>query len=95
MTVRSQIQAKEKDKKILQLTIRELSAVPQPTPTTTSSSVSSSHINSTGAAGVGKTYKGVGKMFVFQPRDEVDKSHKKLEGELNEEIGNLVKKVSD
>jgi hypothetical protein len=32
-------------------------------------------------------------MFVYQPRKEVDLAHKRLEESLNEEIGNLVKKV--
>lgn len=32
-------------------------------------------------------------MFVYQPRKEVDLAHKHQEESLNEEIGNLVKKV--
>ena len=42
----------------------------------------------------GKTFKGVGKMFVFQARGEVDRGHRETEKGLDEEIGNLVKKVS-
>ncbi|KAI9638733.1 uncharacterized protein MKK02DRAFT_41755 [Dioszegia hungarica] len=81
--VRSQIQAKEKDRKILQLTIRQLSTVPAP----------SGENKGDGAGIEGQTFKGVGKMFVVVPRKEVDAGHAKQERELNEEIGVLAKKA--
>lgn len=66
------------------MTIRELSAVPQ----------QKSSANADPKEDGARTYKGVGKMFICLPRSEVDRGHKRQEGELNEEIGNLVKKVS-
>ncbi|KAK1923387.1 Prefoldin [Papiliotrema laurentii] len=69
--VRAQIASKEKERKILQLTMRELSTVPQD----------------------GRMYRGVGKMFVQQPREEIDSTHATQEKALEEEITSLGKKA--
>ncbi|WRT69863.1 uncharacterized protein IL334_006854 [Kwoniella shivajii] len=71
--VRAQIQSKEKERKILALTTRELGHVPRDDSST--------------------MYKGVGKMFIEQPRTEIDIEHSTLEKSLNEEVSNLTKKA--
>ncbi|WWD20436.1 hypothetical protein CI109_104912 [Kwoniella shandongensis] len=71
--VRAQIASKEKEKKILTLTVRELGTVPE--------------------AKENKMYKGVGKMFIEQPREEINREHSTLDKSLTEEISNLTKKA--
>ncbi|KAK4689859.1 prefoldin subunit 1, partial [Tremellales sp. Uapishka_1] len=72
--VKAQIQSKEKERRILQLTIKELDTVPQDEDA--------------------NMYKGVGKMFVLQPRASLNKAHEGQEKTLTEDITNLSKKVS-
>ncbi|WVQ75772.1 hypothetical protein IAR50_005404 [Cryptococcus sp. DSM 104548] len=76
--VRSQIASKDKEKKILALTKREIGDVPLPVD---------------GQGGSGTMYKGVGKMFVEQPRTEVEKEHADKEKQLTEDVQNLSKKA--
>lgn len=68
---RAQIQAKEKEKKILQLTMRELGTMPPES----------------------KMYKGVGKMFMAQPRAAITAEQTAQDKALNEDLSNLNKKA--
>ncbi|ORY34589.1 Prefoldin [Naematelia encephala] len=70
--VRSQMQSKEKERKILQLTMRELETVPKDED---------------------RMYRGVGKMFLQQPRATVESEHKKQDKALTDELTNLSKKA--
>ncbi|ODN87720.1 prefoldin subunit 1 [Cryptococcus wingfieldii CBS 7118] len=78
--VRSQIASKDKEKKILALTRREIGDVPV-------------CVDGQGQGGGGKMYKGVGKMFVEQSRAEVEKEHADKEKSLTEDVQNLSKKA--
>ncbi|KAK8849805.1 hypothetical protein IAR55_005141 [Kwoniella newhampshirensis] len=71
--VRAQIASKEKERKILTLTVRELATVPNDKEN--------------------KMYRGVGKMFIEQPRVEINKEHSTLEKSLADENSNLTKKA--
>ncbi|WVQ84795.1 hypothetical protein IAT38_006952 [Cryptococcus sp. DSM 104549] len=75
--VRNQINSKEKERRILSLTVRELGAVPA----------------GETESGGGRMYKGVGKMFIQQPREDINKEHSDQEKALAEEIQNLTKKA--
>ncbi|KAL7419224.1 hypothetical protein Q5752_006061 [Cryptotrichosporon argae] len=70
--VRAQVGSKEKERKILQLTMRELEGVPQ---------------------GEGTMYRGVGKMFIEQPRAAIDAQHRELEKSLGDDVASLTKKA--
>ncbi|GMK56570.1 hypothetical protein CspeluHIS016_0304100 [Cutaneotrichosporon spelunceum] len=70
--VRAQTQAKEKERRILELTMRELDTVP---------------------AGEGRMFRGVGKMFIQQPRAEINSKHEATKYSLNEDISSLQKKA--
>nr|ODN80101.1 prefoldin subunit 1 [Cryptococcus depauperatus CBS 7841] len=69
--VRTQITSKEKERRILALTVKELGNV----------------------KGDSTIYKGVGKMFMEQPREEVNKDHAGQEKQLAEEVQDLSKKA--
>ncbi|KAI0756513.1 Prefoldin [Daedaleopsis nitida] len=68
--VKQQIAAKERERRILQLTIEEISSI----------------------QGDVNLYKGVGKMFMMEPRPKMEKDLKAEEKELSEDIKNLEKK---
>ncbi|EIW71349.1 prefoldin subunit 1 [Tremella mesenterica] len=68
---RAQIQSKEKERRILQLTMKELATVPEPS----------------------KMYKGVGKMFMIQPRAEIKNEQTTLEKTMDDDLTNLTKKA--
>ncbi|CED82224.1 Prefoldin beta-like [Phaffia rhodozyma] len=71
--VNAQILAKERERKMLQLTVRQLGDVPS------EESV--------------RMYKGVGKMFLLQPRSTLEEAHSTEEAALSDEITNLTKKA--
>ncbi|TXT13008.1 hypothetical protein VHUM_01409 [Vanrija humicola] len=70
--VRAQIQSKEKERKILDLTVRELATVPQ---------------------GDTRMFRGVGKMFIQQPRSEINARHEAQQKTLTTDIDALTKKA--
>ncbi|KAL1412587.1 hypothetical protein Q8F55_000334 [Vanrija albida] len=70
--VRAQIQSKEKERKILDLTVRELATVPQ---------------------GDTRMFRGVGKMFIEQPRSEINARHEAQQKTLTTDIDALTKKA--
>ncbi|RSH78146.1 uncharacterized protein EHS24_002602 [Apiotrichum porosum] len=70
--VKAQIGSKEKERKILELTMRELATIPGDDT---------------------KMYRGVGKMFIAQPRAEITSKHTAQEKALGEDVSNLTKKA--
>ncbi|PCH34094.1 Prefoldin [Wolfiporia cocos MD-104 SS10] len=68
---RQQIAAKERERRILQLTIAEISSL----------------------QGDVNLYKGVGKMFMMNPRPQMEKELKAEEKELTDDINSLTKKA--
>ncbi|WOO82143.1 Prefoldin subunit 1 [Vanrija pseudolonga] len=71
--VRAQIQSKEKERKILDLTVRELATVPKSDDT--------------------RMFRGVGKMFIEQPRSEINARHEAQQKTLTTDIDALTKKA--
>ncbi|CAE6424471.1 unnamed protein product [Rhizoctonia solani] len=72
-STKAQTAAKERDRRVVQLTTKEISAIPP----------------NSGA----QFYRGVGKMFMQEPRSTIDNSLKDQEKELTNDINNLAKKI--
>ncbi|QRV80241.1 Prefoldin subunit [Ceratobasidium sp. AG-Ba] len=70
---KAQTTSKERERRVIQLTHKEISEIPKDT-------------------GV-KFYRGVGKMFVQEPRSRVENNLKTQEKELSNDIENLGKKL--
>ncbi|KAB5592058.1 hypothetical protein CTheo_4510 [Ceratobasidium theobromae] len=72
-STKAQSAAKERERRVLQLTSKEISEVP----------------TNTGA----QFYRGVGKMFMQEPRSTIENNLKNQEKELTSDINNLAKKL--
>ncbi|KAJ1302794.1 hypothetical protein OPQ81_003101 [Rhizoctonia solani] len=72
-STKAQTAAKERDRRVIQLTAKEISEIPA----------------SSGA----QFYRGVGKMFMQEPRSTIENSLKNQEKELTNDINNLAKKI--
>ncbi|KAG9078205.1 hypothetical protein FS749_009828 [Ceratobasidium sp. UAMH 11750] len=72
-STKAQTSSKERDRRVIQLTYKEISDIPTDT-------------------GV-KFYRGVGKMFVQEPRSRIETNLKNQEKELTNDIANLGKKL--
>ncbi|KAL7414106.1 Prefoldin [Mrakia frigida] len=71
--VRAQLAGKDREKRVLELTAKQLDQVPK----------------EEGA----KMYRGVGKMFLLQPRSTIEDAHSTASKEIADEIVNLNKKA--
>ncbi|CAE6446454.1 unnamed protein product [Rhizoctonia solani] len=72
-TTKAQTAAKERDRRVIQLTAKEISEIP--------------------AQSGAQFYRGVGKMFMQEPRSTIENSLKSQEKELTNDINNLAKKL--
>ncbi|CAE6485806.1 unnamed protein product, partial [Rhizoctonia solani] len=72
-STKAQTAAKERDRRVVQLTSKEISEIP----------------TSSGA----QFYRGVGKMFMQEPRSTIENNLKNQEKELTNDINNLAKKL--